>query len=114
MVHSDAFGLALKIQNHAVAQAGGQDVADIGEGDVVAAFAQGENFGRKDDGLGAAGRGAEADVFAGDFRGLRAGVRGQDEAADVVADVAGDGDGADELLHVLDGRGRRGFFGAWA
>ena len=66
-VGGEAFGLAFEVEDEAVAEAGEEDGADVGEGDVVAAVAEGEDFGGEDDGLGAAGAGAVADVFFGDL-----------------------------------------------
>jgi len=86
-----------------VAEGGEEDVADVGEGDVIAAFAEGEDFGGEDDGLCAARGGAEADVFSRDLGRIgRVGMGVEGEAADVIFDVAGDGDGADEFFHRDD------------
>ena len=97
------FGLRFEVQDHPMPHRRQEDAADIVKADVVAAVEEGADFGGESERLGAAGTAPPAEVLIGRRRGERAiGMRGEDEADDVVLQVFGQDHFADELPPLQD------------
>src|SRR5207249_11731395 len=99
----DPLGLALEIEDDAVAQRGQGRGPDVVDGDVEPPVEQGEDLARGDERLRATWRRAVPDVVADELRRSRLiGVRGRQDADGGGRYVRRDRDGPGETLHLDD------------